>query len=820
MPKLWMRLLSVLALTSLLGPVVTVFAAETVTYSYDALGRLKATSRAGTINNGVTTATTYDAASNRSNHAVTGGKVAPSFSIAPAAGLEGSQIVFTVTRAGDAGVAVSVNWATTNGTASAGSDFAAASGTLTFAVGELSKTISISTTDDAVVESAETFSVVLSRPSVPAGIATGSATGTINDNDATLAVGNASALEGAGLTFSVTRTGYSGAAATVSFATASGTAAAPGDFTAASGTVTFAAGETTRTVTVQTVDDSVIEPTETFRLTLSGQSSGLVPGTMSGTGTINDNDASYAISGATVAEGGTLAFVVTRTGYTAVASSVSFATSNGSAVAGSDYNAASGTLSFAPGQTSATINVSTIDDSVIETTETLTVSLSSPTAGATISAGSATGTILDNDLAFAIGNAAAGEGGTLVFTVTRQGSTANPGSVNFATGNGSAGAGSDYTATSGTLSFAAGQTSATITVATIDDLVIEPTETMVVNLSGATGGASISAPTGTGTITDNDSAFVIADTSALEGGTLSFTITRQGNTATAASVSFATANGSAVAGADFAASSGTVSFAPGQTAATVNIATVDDSVMEPAEAMTVSLSGATGGATVAGATATGTIIDNDSVLSISGASVAEGGTLVFTVSRSGYTANGVSVNFASANGSAIAGSDYTAVAGTLGFAPGQTSATIAVPTIDETLFEGDETLSVNLSAPSLNAAIATGSAIGTILNNDPPPPNQPPVANADSVTVGVCRGAWVNVVANDTDPEGDLPLVVLSVTGSSLATVTLDTASNQIRVNAYGGTGGEFVTYTVRDSKGASSQGLLAINVVDGTGCF
>lgn len=809
----------VLGLVILCALPSAVTATETTTFTYDALGRLVGAARSGTVNNGVTTSTAYDAASNRASYAITGGKAAPVFSISDSSGLEAGSITFTVTRSGDVGVAVSVNWSTADGTAKAGSDYAAAAGTLMFASGEVSKTINIATIDDNAVEDAENLSVMLSGATAPAGIANTSATGTINDNDAALAITGGSALEGSGLAFTVSRTGYSGAVATVNFATTNTSAMAPGDYVPISGTLTFEAGETAKTVTVLTVDDKLVEPAETFGLTLSGQSAGLVPGTISGTGTILDNDASYAISGATVAEGRTLAFVVTRTGYSAIASSVSFTTSNGSAVAGSDYNAASGALSFAPGQTSATINVVTIDDSVIEATEMLTVSLSSPTIGATIAAGSATGTILDNDLAFAIGNATVGEGGSLVFTVTRQGGTASPGSVNFATANGSAAAGSDYTAMSGTLNFAAGQTSATITVATIDDLVIEPTETMAVNLSGATGGASISAPTGTGTISDNDSAFVMSGAAALEGGTLSFTVTRQGSTAAVASVNFVTSNGSALAGADYAASSGTVSFAPGQTTATINVATVDDSVLEAAEAMTVNLSGATGGATIASATGTGTISDNDSVLSISGASVAEGGTLVFTVSRSGYTANAVAVNFASANGTAGAGSDYTAVAGTLGFAAGQTSGTIVVPTIEESLFEGDESLSVNLSAPSLNAALGTASAVGTILNNDASPPNRPPVANADSVTVGVCRGAWVDVVANDTDPEGDGPLVVLSVTGSSYAQVSLNAASNLIRVQAYGEVGGEFVTYTVRDSKGATSQGLLAINVVDGTGC-
>lgn len=101
----------------------------------------------------------------------------------------------------------------------------------------------------------------------------------------------------------------------------------------------------------------------------------------------------------------------------------------------------------------------------------------------------------------------------------------------------------------------------------------------------------------------------------------------------------------------------------------------------------------------------------------------------------------------------------------------------------------------------------------------PPPPNNPPIANADSVTVKVCLTATKNVTANDTDPDGDLPLTVTAVQTSTLADVYIVDAST-IGVTGYGTAGSQAVTYTIRDSRGATATGTLNISVTSGTGCL
>ncbi|MEQ1499263.1 MAG: Calx-beta domain-containing protein [Novosphingobium sp.] len=216
---------------------------------------------------------------------------------------------------------------------------------------------------------------------------------------------------------------------------------------------------------------------------------------------------SLSIVPASATEGGALAFVVTRTGDTSGAVSASYSTASGTAASGSDFTAATGTVSFAAGQTSATITVATIDDSAIESAETMTVVLTAPTGGAVLGASSATGTVNDNDTGsspsyLAISDAAGLEGATLVFTVTRSGSTAGTVSINYTTANGTA-LGTDYFAVSGTLTFAPGETSKTISVIAKTNLAIEPDEVFYVNLSGATGGATVFDSQGAGTIYDD-----------------------------------------------------------------------------------------------------------------------------------------------------------------------------------------------------------------------------------------------------------------------------------------------------------------------------
>jgi hypothetical protein len=202
-------------------------------------------------------------------------------------------------------------------------------------------------------------------------------------------------------------------------------------------------------------------------------------------------------------------FTVSHTGTAAFA--VDFGTANGTATAGSDYAATAGTLSFAAGQATQTVSVTINGDTAVEPNETFFVNLTNATNGGTIRDTQGLGTITDDDSTTVVGNISIGdvtisEGNagtkTASFTVSHTGTAAF--TVDFATANGTAAAGSDYVATAGSLSFAAGQATQTVSVTINGDTTVEPNETFFVNLTNATDSGTILDGQGLGTITNDD----------------------------------------------------------------------------------------------------------------------------------------------------------------------------------------------------------------------------------------------------------------------------------------------------------------------------
>ncbi|MCE9545409.1 MAG: cellulose binding domain-containing protein, partial [Planctomycetia bacterium] len=306
---------------------------------------------------------------------------------------------------------------------------------------------------------------------------------------------------------------------------------------------------------------------------------------------------------------------------------VQYTTVNGTATAGSDYTATSGTLTFAPGETSLTIAVPVVRDLIAESTETFTIQLSSP-SGATLARASATGTIQDDDTvsvplpSASIGNLSLNEGNsgtsTARFTVTLSAPASGPVTVAYETANGTATAGSDYTAKTGTLTFAAGETTKTIDVVIVGDTQVETNETFVVRLTSATG-ATIATPQATGTIVNDDQppplpTLLIGNATVTEGNSgtvnMTYTVTLSQASSSPVTVKYATADGTALAGSDYNAASGTLTFAVGETSKIITVAVRGDTLVEGAENFRVVLSNASG-ATIAAATGTGTITDDD-----------------------------------------------------------------------------------------------------------------------------------------------------------------------------------------------------------------
>jgi hypothetical protein len=270
-----------------------VLAGETVSYTYDGRGRLVQVSRSGTVNNGVNACYTYDRGDNRKNVTTAIGSDCATFSVSATnvAAPEGSPLLFTVNKVGGSSSSLTVNYATFNGTATAGTDYTATTGTLTFAAGDASKTVSVATTDDGALESNETLLFTLSSPSGVATLVDAQATGAILNNDGiTFAIDDVAAVENGTAMFTVTKSGTTASSSTISYATADNTATSTTDYFATSGTLTFAPSETTKSIIVAIRDDTIHEATETFKVNLSNAPLGASFSDAQGVATIYDTD--------------------------------------------------------------------------------------------------------------------------------------------------------------------------------------------------------------------------------------------------------------------------------------------------------------------------------------------------------------------------------------------------------------------------------------------------------------------------------------------------------------------------------------------------
>lgn len=674
----------------------------------------------------------------------------PSLSVGNISVNEGGNATFTVSLSAASGQPVTVKYATLDGTATtANQDYTAATDTLTFASGETSKSVVIATTNDTRYELDETFSIQLSdAANATIGTAQGTATITNDDPLPSLTIANETVTETDSgsqiLTFTVTLSNASSQPVEVNYAAVDGTATdGDGDYRLAAGKLTFASGETSQTISVAVNGDEKYELNETFEIKLSNPVGATIQkGEATGTITNNDPLPTVSITEGSATEGNSgktpASFTVSLSNPSYQTITVAYATADETANS-SDYGGVSGgVISFAPGETSQTIEVQVNGDTVDESNETFLVNLSNPTQ-ATLGTSQATGTIIDDDgiptLSIAEVSVSEGDSGITeaIFTVSLSNPTNQTVTVNYATEDGTAKTSdSDYTQTSGTLTFTAGETTQTITVPVSGDLQDELDEDFLLKLSGATN-ATIATGQATGSITDDDAAPAVSidDIEVLEGnsGTVNavFTVSLSSPSSQPITVNYATADDTAKSSDNdyIAMIGGSLTFTPGQTSQKIMIAVKGDTQKEPDETFLVNLT--SNDVTIADAQGLGIIRTDEAVpgLSIGDVSITEGddGTTqaVFTVSLSETFSEPVTVEYQTGDATAtVANQDYDTAVGTLTFTPGNTSQTIAVAINSDQIRESNETFLVTLANPT-NATLIDAEATGTITNDDPLP---------------------------------------------------------------------------------------------------
>lgn len=334
------------------------------------------------------------------------------------------------------------------------------------------------------------------------------------------------------------------------------------------------------------------------------------------------------------------------------------------------------------------------------------------------------------------------------FSIQRYGGTAGAVSVRYTTADGTAKAGTRYNQSTGVVSFADGETTKVVALKFINNEVAEPNETFTVTLSDPTGGAVVGTPGAvTVTILDNDggggnsttpvgsassSAAGGGTTSTAAGGSITFsawayavdestgtatvTVLRKGTSTAAVTVDYAMTSGTAEPGLQYTNTQGTLSFAAGETAKTFTVPVLDNTSIDGNKSATLRLTNATGGAAIdAPSSVTITFVDNEAISSGTGSiafstdafSVAEtGGSALITVLRRGSYTGSATVNYATNDSTATAGSDYVSTAGILTFAPNESSKSFTVTITKDTLTESEEKVNLTLRSPS-------GAQLGT-----------------------------------------------------------------------------------------------------------
>ena len=756
----------------------------------------------------------------------------------------GGVATITVQRTPGTASAVTVDYATVaGGTATAGVDYLTTSGTLTFNAGEPSKTFTIPILNDTRDEPDETVNLALSNPTGGATLGTPStAVLTITDNDVpgpiTLSAPTYTVSETAGLALiKVNRTGGA-SGVTVSFTTADGSATAPADYTAVSQTLSFGPGETSKIVAIPIVDDGLREGNETVRLILSNPTGGAALGTFAqAVLTITDNEigptVQFGAATYTVAEnvvGGVANVTITRTGSTVPGQTVLFSASPGTAGGGTDFTSISNQLvTFTGTQASVIVPVTILDNTTIAGSRTVNLTLSSPGGGLSLGVPrTAVLTILEDDATVQLAGASYSvtEGAAATLTVTRTGGTLVTATVSYATSPGTATAGADYTTQTGTLVFGPGVTSQIITVATINDTLVEGPETFTVTLASPSPATSIglgSPSTATVTITDNDAFGTLrlasATYSVTEGAAASLVVTRTGGSAGTVTVQYATSNGGGgaaaiggaptAAGTDYTTMAGTLTFLNGVTSQTITVPTKADTLQEGPETFTVTLASPGGGATLgAPAAAVVTIVDDETPrlqFATASSTVAESaGSVTVTVQRVGPTTAQNTVQYALAGVTATGGGvDFVSTGGVLTFAAGVASRTIVVPIVNDTINEGPETFTMTLSNPTGGAILGTPSVTTvTITDNDPAG-----VVQFSQLSYTVVEGRTATITVTRTGTAG--PVAVSFATSNGTATAPAD----------YTGTAGTLTfqagettkTFTVTTAPDALTEGSESV---------
>jgi uncharacterized delta-60 repeat protein len=645
-----------------------------------------------------------------------------------------------------------VPFATTNGgSAQAGINYTPVSSNLVFPMGEVQQVVQIPVMDDGVVTPDLTVNLALT-PQTPAGVGNQiAAVLTIVNVDSVIAFSTSTyqvpknVVNGVAAV-NVVRQGSTTGTASVVFNTTSGGTATPGtDYSPVTNALlTFGPGITNVAVTVPIVNNLLPEGNRTVTMKLSGVVNSALSAPTNATLTIIDTvtspgTLSFLNTNLTVSEGNaSAAITVVRTNGANGIVSASYVTVAGTAVPGINYINTTNTITLGDGVTSGTILIPLVDNNIVQGPVNFSVVLSNPAGGATLAPPtSVTVTVLDNDtgLAFASAtNTIPENSGSVIISVQRIGDTSGASSANYATADGTAHAGVNYTAVSGTLAFAPGEALKTIIIPIIDDPQVTGDLKFSLNLSSLSSGTQLVGPPATTIVVqDADAGLSFSTTNTIvakSAGQAVITVIcsnpRVEPVVTSTNVvplqvNYSTADGSALAGVDYQAVNGTLVFTNGNGTNTFVVPIINNGFVTGNKTFTVSLSKPTApGQLVPPSTQTVTITESNPGFKFSQSAYSvfkNGVAATITVNRIGNTNSTASVSYLATNGTAIDGINFVATSGTLVFSNGVTTQTFNVPVINNNVVQPNHTVLLQLLNPANGVLVAPSAATLTILEN-------------------------------------------------------------------------------------------------------
>ena len=662
---------------------------------------------------------------------------------------KGTNVVITVLRTGGTTNAptgdVFVTAYTGNGSAVAGTNYIAVNTNLDFPLGEVIKSFVVPVMDDGVVTPNLTVNLNIANPTAPATINQPTALLTIVNDEITISFSQATysdakSIPGGVAPISIILAGNTNSTASASFTTTTnGTATVGTDYTPVSQTVTFTPGITNINVDIPVNNNDLAEGNRTVTMAITNVIGATPVNPTNATLTIIDTVTSpgqlfFSATNFSANAADSVAYLtISRTNGTAGLVSVTYSTTPGTALPGLNYVSTTNTVTFIDGQTVATSTVPLLTSTVAQPAVSLTVNLSNPTGGAGLIAPTNTVlTIVNNNAVFGFAlatNTVSENASNAIIVVQRSNNTNVISSVNYATVDGTAVAGINYSNTAGTLTFGLGEMFASINVPLINQSntttlqfgmnlsspvnaqLIPPTNTVVL-LQGAAAGLSFT--TNETTVAEDVGSIlmtVVCSNPNVEPPSIGRALPLQ--------VNYATVPGTAKAGIDYQPVSGTLVFTNGLGTNTISVPVFSDPTALGNRTFSVILTGVTapGYITPYGTNAV-VITETNSGVSFSQASYSafkNSGLATITVNRVGSTNGMLSVDYLATNYTAISGQNFYPTNGTLIFTNGVTSQSFNVALIANTQVQPNLVALLQLSNPTNAFITSPGSATLTIL---------------------------------------------------------------------------------------------------------